>query len=670
MEFERAIYRVYERCLDGFRDDMSDSGSKSCNIFQLVTLIGGIFFTIILALLHVEYVGSHGCLPSVLHELNLAHNINNMNINSSNYNNQRFDLGMEQLLGIDLIGDLSPKYLLNDDDDTFRDGDGDERRRMLNKKEIENEYTNEKQKEYIIKNNINNNYHNQPHRRSLFTTHNNININNNHKNKYHHIDYNHHDIVNNNLNNLRSNIDVQEVTRIDKSMKVNSFTSISDRPPLKKEIVLDTGVNHTYDYLFSVNRQLIFMDPIMRQQHGFKTVNITLDSTCFGSMFMRSIIPLGGIDVVMSNYLMYTYGAGNKGGLMKSATNDYYSWRANDLLSYYDFPSWFYSKLGIILLSLFAFFVLSCTTALLVRILISSGVVLIFPIFWFFGVPIYNNRMISLSYPWLGIPMEHFVEANISPMPFIISHVVKIFVYYLLYEASQLTFATWLYGEPYPGQKELWLYAIVMLLEYFSMIYVRSKESIYFFPRAILLLFCCYHFYLYSFPAGFHELALLIMFLFMSFTMAYTVRYLEVPAFHRGLVNIDAPRGYQNQVPWPMWSQALAPEVTLFQAVTHRSTGVYSDAPPPPAATQNNNDVGTREEDDNNNEDSSMNPLHNDSTNQNINNEEIVGQPRTSVLANWFGSGISGNNNGIGPRYRPVSQETNSSMQEYGTEMA
>ena len=39
MEFERAIYRVYERCLDGFRDDMSDSGSKSCNIFQLVTLI-------------------------------------------------------------------------------------------------------------------------------------------------------------------------------------------------------------------------------------------------------------------------------------------------------------------------------------------------------------------------------------------------------------------------------------------------------------------------------------------------------------------------------------------------------------------------------------------------------------------------------------------------------
>ena len=32
MEFERAIYRVYERCLDGFRDNEGDVANKYCRL--------------------------------------------------------------------------------------------------------------------------------------------------------------------------------------------------------------------------------------------------------------------------------------------------------------------------------------------------------------------------------------------------------------------------------------------------------------------------------------------------------------------------------------------------------------------------------------------------------------------------------------------------------------
>ena len=35
MEFERAIYRVYDRCLDGLRDDDTDTANKYCRLVRV-----------------------------------------------------------------------------------------------------------------------------------------------------------------------------------------------------------------------------------------------------------------------------------------------------------------------------------------------------------------------------------------------------------------------------------------------------------------------------------------------------------------------------------------------------------------------------------------------------------------------------------------------------------
>jgi hypothetical protein len=49
-----------------------------------------------------------------------------------------------------------------------------------------------------------------------------------------------------------------------------------------------------------------------------------------------------------------------------------------------------------------------------------------------------------------------------STAPFLISHITRVFLYYLMYEASQFALSYWLYDED-PGPKELWLYAIMMM---------------------------------------------------------------------------------------------------------------------------------------------------------------------------------------------------------------
>jgi hypothetical protein len=82
------------------------------------------------------------------------------------------------------------------------------------------------------------------------------------------------------------------------------------------------------------------------------------------------------------------------------------------------------------------------------------------------------------------------------------------------------------------GQQELWIFGVMMVWEYYAMIYVRAKGSIRLFPRAALALFLIYHFYYFSFPAGFHVLALVAMFFFLTAVMVrgtvYAVRCLRV----------------------------------------------------------------------------------------------------------------------------------------------
>ncbi len=76
--------------------------------------------------------------------------------------------------------------------------------------------------------------------------------------------------------------------------------------------------------------------------------------------------------------------------------------RVCDLLTKYR-PHLLFS--GVLSMSMLAFFLVTSVTSLIVRVLTSSGVVLMFPMFSLLrtlGLPGAHERIISLSYPWIG----------------------------------------------------------------------------------------------------------------------------------------------------------------------------------------------------------------------------------------------------------------------------
>ena len=141
----------------------------------------------------------------------------------------------------------------------------------------------------------------------------------------------------------------------------------------------------TFDYQFSYNFALANLPAKMRGKHQFHTVNVTMGgSQCFGGAFTRYLIVIGGMDVVVLNAVMST--VNKKGGVLYSSERNYFKWTVQDVKPYDSMWQWVIFKLEVLFKSLAVFCSLSCVTALLLRIVISSGYFFIYPIvFWMFG---------------------------------------------------------------------------------------------------------------------------------------------------------------------------------------------------------------------------------------------------------------------------------------------
>ena len=468
MEFERAVFRVYERCMEGLRDEVQADERvdgrplKSCLFLEVLCLLVASFLFIALITLHVAFVQNPGCL---LNALQLQTNSN--------------------------ITDLKADYIL-----------------YIN---IEKKFETNKN----LRSNDDDNYSSSSNRKT-------------------------NQLYQQQQDQWSSDTGGSYLKVASKGSHISTHHSNDSGESYKEQL---------YDFKYASDTALLLLPYKMIAVHDFKTMNVTLaGASCFGGSFIQGILPLGGVDTVVLNFLMYSFQQSKSSGgsvLTGRPEQSFYQWSPSDLHPYKSVGEWMNFKISILLLSLVCFFLLSTITALLVRVLISSGVVLLFPIFWLlqlFGFAGINLRIVSLSYPWIGVPLEILRARNQSATPFIIAHLSKVFVYYFLYQATQVVFAQYFYNQNQPGQAYLWIFVIMMMWEYYSMIYVRSAASIQLFPRASLGLFLIFHFYYFSYPSGFHVLALVVLFFSLLCLMIHCIRMFEIKAFDRGLISLDQPR--------------------------------------------------------------------------------------------------------------------------------
>ena len=168
------------------------------------------------------------------------------------------------------------------------------------------------------------------------------------------------------------------------------------------------------------------------------------DSHCFGNIFSQAFVPFGGMDTVLINSLIYTFP--HSQGILLSSKYDRYVWDTTASsqpalsilqLKYHsgegilhwlcNIVIYIENKMIILCKSILAIVYLSAMSALILRVLLSSGVLVIFPLCFlmkYVGCQI-PTRLIYQAYPWLGSELAAYSRNSLSTIPFYIGHFFK-----------------------------------------------------------------------------------------------------------------------------------------------------------------------------------------------------------------------------------------------------
>jgi hypothetical protein len=137
------------------------------------------------------------------------------------------------------------------------------------------------------------------------------------------------------------------------------------------------------------------------------------------------------------------------------------------------------------------------------------------------------------------IQLQHHVREGWSLKRLIIMHIVE-----------NLVFCPIMIGmffflmEFYDGDKVLafLVLSLVWICEVFSVVSLRSRQGVEYFPRIFFLLFTVFHVYAFSCPHGFTYTALACTVAFLLHSMLFFWNRYELPAIAHGLVTVQHPR--------------------------------------------------------------------------------------------------------------------------------
>ena len=361
------------------------------------------------------------------------------------------------------------------------------------------------------------------------------------------------------------------------------------------------------EYEFSATGSILYLSEKKRAKHFFRVLNVTLDSDCIGMYWFAELV---GMDTVVINQLMFSL---ESDGMLKNLkTGEMWNWsgrqvsanKAEKMRS--NFFRWFGSRLLMLIGMIISFAVMSGITAVMISVLVSSGVILVFPLFLClqrYVQPRLDMTLLTLSYPWLGVEIGYMLRTGAAIGKFIGSHICYLITFYVMFEFSQLSWSTFVYDKSYPSGLPMLTATGLMVLEYFNMVYIRSLSGTIYFPKMAALAFVFFHSYFYCTLYGFFYLAAVMSALAMLFAMSWFLLESEVPALESGMICLEVPRSRFVHVNVPSWPGSLAHLVTVFHLVGDYTFPSIYEGPQMPLEEVAVEDLDEQDEESNQQED-------------------------------------------------------------------
>jgi hypothetical protein len=376
------------------------------------------------------------------------------------------------------------------------------------------------------------------------------------------------------------------------------------------------------DYLFSSSSPLVSLALLAEADKtaltpsqalsSFRRVTVVVPPTCSkdaGAVLylMDVALFLMSYDTVIVNDLQWGGLSDERGGYLRSlATGEDWGWGVprDELVgtSYagmgappYSFSS-FLLRIELAFRAVFAgFFLLSGLNAMLIRVLLTSGVSCIFALAYLTStcmrradrLPIFLQAVAD-AYPWLGVHVAGLIQAGAPVGPLLWANTLYALVCFLLYECATASLTPLLFGwKSYPAGLPPLLWTLFGVVEAGSYAFLRSKAGLAAFPRAVAVLYALFCVYYVTVPYGFFTEAAFVLGLALLTLLLAVIWFAEVPALAAGAVTLDRPRAAMMEMATrePM-GPGLAPGLGVppLWTVLHPLQSVWPEAEPVPEA--------------------------------------------------------------------------------------
>ena len=349
--------------------------------------------------------------------------------------------------------------------------------------------------------------------------------------------------------NFDPNADVIHVHLLDEHLE--SYATM-----LAGESCLPNATSIYYSYSKTEGFLLLPMEMLLKHNISTQLVGVSKSNAeCFGEPFLQKVVfGVVGPDTVIINWLA-VLGDGllynpRTHVIVESIQTKHLSlWRTEAVSGRI-----LAGKAGVVLTSIFLFFITTTLTSFTLRET--------------------QQRMLEFT-----IQLQNHVREDRSLWKLIFMHVLEnlVFVPIML---GMMFFLIEFYG----GDKVLafMVQSVVWICEVFSVVSLRSREGLRFFPRIFFLLFLVFHVYLFSCPHGFSYTALASTVAFLLHSMLFFWNRYELAAVARGLVTLDHPRmgsdGLSDQPYIPRLDTHRESPIALAPRVPRRENSILSEA--------------------------------------------------------------------------------------------
>mmetsp|Transcript_15018 Transcript_15018/g.33740 ORF Transcript_15018/g.33740 Transcript_15018/m.33740 type:complete len:527 (-) Transcript_15018:13-1593(-) len=173
------------------------------------------------------------------------------------------------------------------------------------------------------------------------------------------------------------------------------------------------------------------------------------------------------------------------------------------------------------------------------------------------------------SFPWIGVHVEVLRRAGRSFTALFRSHLIFFLLLSFAYLSCNLAWRFIFYRQSTPEGFEEGVFSFCSMLELFNLIFVRSGPSAAVFPKVVFASLVYLHFYVFCSLYPFHGLAYSITTGVCAYVAVYCLNHFEEPALHADPFAFTTPTAahpralYMPQLS-PSWSLEAAPLWTMF----------------------------------------------------------------------------------------------------------